>query len=74
MLTKQSKMRSQVTLISSLNKGGSEQLPFLMNLVKIGGCGNEDWQMLPFITDPVSGIDPDCENAGKYRELIGFEL
>ena len=26
MLTKQSKMRSQVTLISSLNKGGSEQL------------------------------------------------
>lgn len=45
-----------------------------MNLVKIGGCGNEDWQMLPFITDPVSGIDPDCENAGKYRELIGFEL
>ena len=47
---------------------------FLMNLVKIGGCGNEDWQMLPFITDPVSGIDPDCENAGKYRELIGFEL
>ena len=27
MLTKQSKMRSQVTLISSLNKGGSESLP-----------------------------------------------
>ena len=26
MLTKQSKMRSQATLISSLNKGGSEQL------------------------------------------------
>ena len=26
MLTKQSKMRSQVTLISSLNKGGSEWL------------------------------------------------
>lgn len=53
---------------------GKDFNTFLVNLIKIGGCGNEDWQMLPFITDSEAGINPDCENAKKYRELIGYDL
>ncbi len=47
---------------------------FLMDLIKVGGCGMEDWQMIPFIPEGSVGIDPDCENAKAFRKLIGFEL
>ena len=33
--------------------------------------GQEDWQVLPFITDK---IDTDCINAIEYRKKIGFEF
>lgn len=46
---------------------------FLMNLIMSGGCGMEDWQMMPFIPDSENGIDPDCENAVLFRKLIGFD-
>ena len=45
---------------------------FLMNLVMSGGCGMEDWQIEPFISDSENGIDPDCENAKTFRKLIDF--
>jgi len=45
---------------------------YFSKLLLIGGCGSEDWQMLPFMADSVSGIDPNCDNAGLYREIIGL--
>jgi hypothetical protein len=43
---------------------------YFSKLLLIGGCGNEDWQMLPFMSDNLSGINPDCDNARRYREII----
>lgn len=45
---------------------------FLEALLQVGCCGNEDWQMLPFCKDSQSGIDPSCNNAIKYRQIIGI--
>lgn len=45
---------------------------YIEKLIAIGASGNEDYQMLPFIEDETSGIDPNCENAQKYRQLIGI--
>lgn len=46
---------------------------YFKNLLLIGGCGNEDWQMLPFCHDKESGIDPNCTNAKIYRKIIRGE-
>lgn len=43
---------------------------FLESYVAIGLCGEEDWQMLPFIVDAKAGLCPDCENAVLYRTLV----
>ena len=51
---------------------GKDFHTFLMNLIMCGGCGMEDWQMIPFISDSEDGIDPDCENAVTFRRLIDF--
>ena len=45
---------------------------YFSKLLLIGACGNEDWQMLPFISDSISGINPNCDNAKIYREIIGL--
>lgn len=45
---------------------------FLDNLLAVGGCGLEDWQLLPFINGPEKGIDPDCRNAKQFRERINL--
>jgi len=51
---------------------GKSFYEFLKSYVSIGCCGSEDWQMLPFIRNQNSGIDPACENAKKYRQIIGM--
>lgn len=43
------------------------------SLLLIGGCGNEDWQMMPFINN-LKGLDAYSENANTYRKLIGLKL
>lgn len=53
---------------------GNSFQEYFSKLLLIGGCGNEDWQMEPFIEDAQSGIKTDCENALLYRELIGLKL
>ena len=45
---------------------------YLEALLSVGACGNEDWQMIPFCEDRMSGIDPRCKNAEAYREIIGL--
>ena len=47
---------------------------YLEQLLLVGACGNEDWQMLPFCLDAQSGIVSDCENATEYRKLIGLQI
>ena len=47
---------------------------YFEQLLLIGACGNEDWQMLPFCLDAQSGIVSDCENAKEYRKLIGLQI
>lgn len=47
---------------------------YFEQLLRVGACGNEDWQMLPFCTDSRSGIVSDCENAVEYRRIIGLEI
>lgn len=44
---------------------------YFSNLLLIGGCGNEDWQMMPFI-DKAKGLCADSQNADTYRKLIGL--
>ncbi len=44
---------------------------YFKNLILIGGCGNEDWQMIPFI-DEEKGLCANSENAKIYRQLIGL--
>lgn len=44
---------------------------YFNNLLLIGGCGNEDWQMLAFI-DKGKGLCANSENADTYRKLIGL--
>jgi len=39
------------------------------------GCpGAEDWQLLPFINSPMSGLQPYGENAVKWRDWFGFDV
>lgn len=45
---------------------------YLERLLLVGGCGNEEWQMAPFLDNAVDGLNPDCENARAYREIIMF--
>lgn len=46
---------------------------YFEQLLKVGACGNEDWQILPFCPDAQSGIVSDCENAKEYRRIIGLQ-
>lgn len=47
---------------------------YFEQLLLVGACGNEDWQMLPFCLDAQSGIMSSCENAKEYRRIIGLQI
>ena len=51
---------------------GENFADYFSKLLLIGGCGNEDWNMMPFMENKFSGINPNCENAKKYRKIIGL--
>ena len=53
---------------------GKDFNTFFEQLLLVGACGNEDWQMLPFCLDAESGIVSDCENAKEYRKIIGLQI
>ncbi len=42
---------------------------YFSNLLSIGACGSEDFQMMPFINE-TSGLDATSERAKIYRKLI----
>lgn len=53
---------------------GKDFCSYLENLLLVGACGNEDWQVLPFCENQDAGINPLCANADAYREIIGFDI
>lgn len=53
---------------------GRSFINYLESLILVGGCGNEDWQTLIFCPNKNSGIDPFCDNAEGYREIISFNI
>jgi hypothetical protein len=46
----------------------------LARWVPLACAGGEDWQWLPFATNRASLLDPACENASRWRSLIGISL
>ncbi len=53
---------------------GKDFNTYFEQLLLIGACGNEDWQMLPFCSDAGSGIESECKNAKEYRGIIGLRV
>lgn len=50
---------------------GSDFIDFIDRWSLLGCPGGEDWQMLPFISGPTSGLNPDGPNAVLWRETLG---
>ncbi|WP_042161475.1 SMI1/KNR4 family protein [Paenibacillus gorillae] len=50
---------------------GNNFIDFFNKWTQIGCVGCEDWQLLPFIKDSKSGIDPLSENAVLWRSWLG---
>lgn len=46
----------------------------LRRWIPLACAGGEDWQWLPFTTDRTGLLDPGCENARRWRSLIGIAL
>lgn len=44
----------------------------LTNWTELGCVGGEDWQWLPFVNNKLSGINPTCENAEKWKNLLNL--
>ncbi|WP_400164580.1 SMI1/KNR4 family protein [Brevibacillus sp. TJ4] len=53
---------------------GNDFVDFMDRWTRIGCPGTEDWKMLPFVSSASSGIDPDCENAVKWREWLQLSV
>ncbi|WP_346780829.1 SMI1/KNR4 family protein [Paenibacillus sp. PastM-2] len=53
---------------------GDNFMDFMDRWSKIGCVGCEDWQLIPFMDSPVSGILPDSDNAKLWRSWPKVEL
>lgn len=49
---------------------GNNFIDFFNKWTQVGCVGSEDWQLLPFIKDSKSGIDPLSENAILWRSWL----
>ncbi|TQV65846.1 SMI1/KNR4 family protein [Exilibacterium tricleocarpae] len=47
---------------------------FVCSSSRLGCVGAEDWQWLPFIEKGAPFINPDCENAKKFREALKVKI
>ena len=45
---------------------------FFTKYLLIGACGKECWLLDKFMDDGTGGINPNCDNAKKYKEIIGL--
>jgi len=46
---------------------------FIFSSSRLGCVGAEDWQWLPFVVEGTRYINPDCENAKKFRDALGVK-
>lgn len=53
---------------------GETFIDFIDRWSRLGCPGSEDWQMLPFLSDSKSYLDPDCHNAQEWRKLFGLDF
>lgn len=51
---------------------GNTFIEFINNLILVGGCGPEDWQMESITNGLHGGILPDSENAKEFRKWINL--
>jgi hypothetical protein len=55
---------------------GVVMAPSFTELIKrsfpLGFPGPEDWQWLPFYNSEKGVLDPECENASLWKQIIGF--
>ena len=45
---------------------------FINRWTTLGCVGSEDWQMLPFLPTPFSGLEVNGENAVRWRQLFSL--
>ena len=53
---------------------GDNFIDFMERWSLLGCPGNEDWQMMPFLPDAMSGLNAYGENAQKWREWFGLDI
>lgn len=53
---------------------GKDFIDFIDRWTLIGCPGTEDWQIIPFAEDNINGINPNCDNALKWKKLIGLDF
>ncbi len=53
---------------------GDNFIDFMERWSLLGCPGSEDWQMMPFLNDPTSGLDPHGENARLWRQWFGLNV
>ncbi len=53
---------------------GNDFIDFVDRWTMLGCPGSEDWQMLPFITSPTTGLEPHSTNASAWREWFGLHF
>ncbi|MEV5027944.1 SMI1/KNR4 family protein [Paenibacillus sp. LPE1-1-1.1] len=53
---------------------GHNFIDFIDKWTKIGCVGCEDWQLLPFMEGPSTGIQPDLPNAQLWRNWLNIKI
>ncbi len=51
---------------------GDSFIDFMDRWSLLGCPGPEDWQMMPFLSSPTAGLDPDCDKANVWRTWFDF--
>jgi hypothetical protein len=53
---------------------GNNYIDFIDRWTRLGCPGPEGWQMIRFLPSAVTGLEPDGENARKWRDWFGLEM
>ena len=53
---------------------GRNFIDFIDRWSRLGCPGPEDWQMMPFIADQKSCLDPNSNNAKRWRNIFGLRI
>lgn len=53
---------------------GENFIDYVERLSNLGCVGNENWQMMPFLANPTSGLNPNGEKARQWRKWFGLSI